>query len=96
MHFSIYSDGFLFLHRPTGNTAAAAFNAVLGNLLGVVVTPALLLLFLGRRLDMAPSLLATFKKLGIKVGVYNTGTFLPYAGVMETLKTAPWEICLHI
>eukprot|EP00752_Nemacystus_decipiens_P003115 g2885.t1 len=50
-----------------GNTAAAAFNAVLGNLLGVVVTPALLLLFLGRRLDMAPSLLATFKKLGIKV-----------------------------
>ena len=51
----------------TGNTAAAAFNAVLGNLLGVVVTPALLLLVLGRRLDMAPSLLATFKKLGIKV-----------------------------
>ncbi|CAM9231931.1 unnamed protein product [Ectocarpus sp. 13 AM-2016] len=50
-----------------GNTAAAAFNAVLGNLLGVVITPALLLLLLGRRLDMAPSLLATFKKLGIKV-----------------------------
>ncbi len=50
-----------------GNTAAAAFNAVLGNLLGVVVTPALLLLIVGRRLDMAPSLLATFKKLGIKV-----------------------------
>ncbi|CAM9150685.1 unnamed protein product [Scytosiphon promiscuus] len=50
-----------------GNTAAAAFNAVLGNLLGVVVTPALLLMLLGRRLDMAPSLLTTFKKLGIKV-----------------------------
>ncbi|CAM9247825.1 unnamed protein product, partial [Hapterophycus canaliculatus] len=50
-----------------GNTAAAAFNAVLGNLLGVVVTPALLLMLLGRRLDMAPSLLTTFKRLGIKV-----------------------------
>ncbi|CAN0101123.1 unnamed protein product, partial [Laminaria digitata] len=50
-----------------GNTAAAAFNAVLGNLLGVIVTPALLLLLIGRRLDMAPSLLATFRKLGVKV-----------------------------
>lgn len=54
-------------HVNAGNTAAAAFNAVLGNLLGVVVTPALLVLLVGRRLDMAPSLLATFKKLGIKV-----------------------------
>lgn len=52
---------------PTGNTAAAAFNAVLGNLLGVIVTPALLLLLIGRRLDMNPSLLATFRKLGVKV-----------------------------
>eukprot|EP00904_Undaria_pinnatifida_P013312 jgi/Undpi1/9110/HiC_scaffold_26.g11568.m1 len=50
-----------------GNTAAAAFNAVLGNLLGVVVTPALLLLLIGRRLDMTPSLVAAFRKLGIKV-----------------------------
>eukprot|EP00903_Cladosiphon_okamuranus_P017560 g16174.t1 len=50
-----------------GNTAAAAFNAVLGNLLGVAITPAILLLLLGRRLDMPLSLLATFKKLGIKV-----------------------------
>ncbi|CAM9509335.1 unnamed protein product, partial [Sphacelaria rigidula] len=50
-----------------GNTAVAAFNAVLGNLLGVVVTPALLLLLVGKRLDMAPSLLATFQKLGVKV-----------------------------
>lgn len=55
---------------PSGNTAAAAFNAVLGNLLGVIVTPALLLLLIGRRLDMAPSLLATFRKLGVKVRHY--------------------------
>lgn len=60
-------------HVHAGNTAAAAFNAVLGNLLGVVVTPALLLLILGRRLDMAPSLLATFKKLGIKVREFSGG-----------------------
>lgn len=31
------------------------------------MTPALLLLLVGRRLDMAPSLLGAFKKLGIKV-----------------------------
>lgn len=53
----------------SGNSAAAAFNAVLGNLLGVIVTPALLLLLVGKSLDMAPSLLATFQKLGIKVDV---------------------------
>lgn len=69
MAFFAFRAVILNAYRFAGNTAAAAFNAVLGNLLGVVVTPALLLLLLGRRLDMAPSLLATFKKLGIKVRV---------------------------
>lgn len=39
--------------------------------MGVVVTPALLLLLLGRRVDMTQSLFGTFKKLGTKVRYLN-------------------------
>ncbi|CAN0335765.1 unnamed protein product, partial [Discosporangium mesarthrocarpum] len=50
-----------------GNAAAAAFNAVLGNLLGLVLTPLLILMLMGQRSETSPKLLGTLNKLGLKV-----------------------------
>lgn len=76
--------------RCAGNTAAAAFNAVLGNLLGVVATPALLLLLVGQRLEMAPSLLATFKKLGVKVREVD-GAGVSLVGIFAAVLLPAWS-----
>jgi len=70
-----------------GNESLSIFNAVLGNLIGVFVTPALLLLLVGK--TGAISSAATFKKLSYKVLVpVFTGQVLGRV-LTDTLRKRP-------